>query len=175
MSFTFWPGLTPLGYGTSSGRASVSRFPSAWPRSLITSPPLVGSGPTRTGASGLRLQGLPHSQPQRLQPLRQPGGFLISPLQVNRRHEVLYAFAVGSWVEYAAPAGVSGRQPAFEVRRAERAGLGDQVPGRVPHQFPRPATNPAADRQRIVSSEGSFFRHRMTSLNVYGNRQRPRG
>src|SRR5512142_2903213 len=72
MSFTFWPGLTPLGYGTSSGRASVSRFPSARPRSLITSPPLVGSGPTRTGASGLRLQGLPHSQPQRLQVLHQP-------------------------------------------------------------------------------------------------------
>jgi hypothetical protein len=32
-----------------------------------------------------------------------------------------------------------------------------------------------ADRQRIVSSEGPFFRHGMTSLKVCGNRQRPRG
>src|SRR5512135_1120457 len=85
MSFTLWPGLTPLGYGTSSGRASVSRFPLARSRSLITSPPLVGSGPTRTGASGLRLQVTPDStQPGPVQPLHQPQEH---PLPRVPRHE----------------------------------------------------------------------------------------
>ena len=50
---------------------------------------------------------------------------------MDGRHEVLHAFEVGSRVESAAPAGVSGRLPAFGARRSERAGLGDQVPGRV--------------------------------------------
>jgi hypothetical protein len=31
-----------------------------------------------------------------------------------------------------------------------------------------------ADRQRIVSSRRYFYRHRITPLNVCGNRQRPR-
>ena len=43
---------------------------------------------------------------------------------------------------------------------------------------PRPSTDshrPDADRQRIVELGGSFVRHRITPLNVCGNRQRPRG
>src|SRR5512135_3761605 len=73
MSFTFWANLTPLGYGTSSGRAPVSRFPPARPQSLITPPPLIGSEPTRTGASGLRLQlTLDSTQPGPVQALHQP-------------------------------------------------------------------------------------------------------
>ena len=32
-----------------------------------------------------------------------------------------------------------------------------------------------ANRQRIVQSRSCFFRHRITAMNVWGNRQRPRG
>jgi len=32
-----------------------------------------------------------------------------------------------------------------------------------------------ANRQRIVKSRGGVFRHRITSGNVWGNRQQPRG
>jgi hypothetical protein len=32
-----------------------------------------------------------------------------------------------------------------------------------------------ANRQRIVQSRRCFFRHRITAVNVWGNRQQPRG
>jgi hypothetical protein len=51
-----WPFLASGGHVPSPGRVITTRFPTPHPRSLITTPPLVGSESTGTGASGLRLQ-----------------------------------------------------------------------------------------------------------------------
>src|SRR5512135_3838510 len=72
MSPAFRQSLPRGGDGISPGRAPVSRFKSARSGSLITPPPLVGSGPTRTGASGLRLRVSTRStQSGAVQPLHQ--------------------------------------------------------------------------------------------------------
>src|SRR5512135_3426071 len=65
------PGLA--GYGTPPGRVASTRFLRPRSRCPITTPPLVSSEPTRTGASGLRLQrDGPSTQPSTMQPLHQP-------------------------------------------------------------------------------------------------------
>src|SRR6185312_4161865 len=46
-------------YAPSPDRAFATRLPLSRPRSAISTPPLVGSEPTRTGASGPRLH-VPH-------------------------------------------------------------------------------------------------------------------
>src|SRR5512135_2917840 len=73
MSPAIEPSLAWGGYGISPGRATVSRLQTARSGLLITPPPLVSSGPTRTGASRPRLRGATGStQPGAVQPLHQP-------------------------------------------------------------------------------------------------------
>src|SRR5512142_1788666 len=73
MNPAFQPSPAWGGYGTSPGRATVSRFQPARSGSLITPPPLVGSEPTRDRSIRTPTSRMtPHSQPQRLQPLHQP-------------------------------------------------------------------------------------------------------
>src|SRR4028119_1974419 len=55
------------------GRPPAARFLPPRPRSAITTPPLISSAPTRTGASGLRLQAsIDSTQPAARPPLPQP-------------------------------------------------------------------------------------------------------
>src|SRR5262249_53012735 len=49
------------------------------------------------------------------------------------------------------------------------------APGSAATIAAAPAATVAANRQRIVQSRSCFFRHRITAMNVWGNRQRPRG
>src|SRR5512143_2325579 len=66
--------LNPIqgGYGIPQGRVASTRFSPSHSGSPITPPPLGGSQPSRTGASGFRLQGAgPSTQPCTVQPLHQ--------------------------------------------------------------------------------------------------------
>src|SRR6185437_2241275 len=66
------------GYVPSPGRVLVTRLHTSRSRSLITTPPLIGMGPTRTGASGLRLQVFTGStQTATVQSLHQPEEYTL--------------------------------------------------------------------------------------------------